>query len=394
MYIRLKHIVIAVVAIAVAGVGVLAVIFRPWEMLVGLHPQTQPDTHMVANNIDDEGNGEEVNESQTHENQPRFSYNELAMVDSTGEARGNTTGNHANMGIAVQSGDWVFFSTLVRIPDVDNPGLLFESRLHKAHIDGGKAEVILTVANATISNVNAIDGWLYFVMFPGGIHRVRFDGTSLELINDEGLEPTQIAVVGEWIYFNNIIHHMGRMRRDGSNKERLGEDFASNFVVADGWIYYIGVGAVLRWELYKMRTDGTDRTRLSESDVSGSLTVHAGWVYFINRDSPTPNAIYKMRTDGTDVQMVVGDDAEILNIFDGWVFYANFGSDIPGSLYRIRLNSTQRERISEYQAGGLAVVDGWLFNSNEMRPYGSVDGSFARGVTRMRHDGTEREVFQ
>jgi len=67
----------------------------------------------------------------------------------------------------------------------------------------------------------------------------------------------------------------------------------------DGWIYYSNSSD--EGKLYKMRTDGTERTKLNDHN-SCCINIAGDWIYYLN--SREDYQLYKMRTDGTERQIV------------------------------------------------------------------------------------------
>ncbi|OLN31745.1 putative cell-wall-anchored protein SasA (LPXTG motif) [Desulfosporosinus metallidurans] len=68
------------------------------------------------------------------------------------------------------------------------------------------------------------------------------------------------------------------------------------------WVYYCNTSD--KNYLYKMKTDGTGRTKLN-SEHSASINVVDDWIYY-SKVSSNSNAWsnYKIRTDGTEDQQV------------------------------------------------------------------------------------------
>ena len=93
-------------------------------------------------------------------------------------------------------------------------------------------------------------------------------------------------VLGDSVFYTAhkaLNHRLIRASKDGKKIEFVGgEDVrAVDFVVNDGWIYYADNGYVCEGNLfsfdysrvgiYKMKTDGSEKTRISEIIVTGSL---------------------------------------------------------------------------------------------------------------------------
>jgi meiotically up-regulated gene 157 (Mug157) protein len=107
------------------------------------------------------------------------------------------------------------------------------------------------------------------------LYKIRTDGTGRQKLNDD--RCTDINVAGDWVYYcnmndnnklnskflevaNSILQISGklfRIRTDGTGRQKLSDDWCSNIVVAGDWVYYTSMKDNLKG--YRIRTDGTDR---------------------------------------------------------------------------------------------------------------------------------------
>lgn len=118
-----------------------------------------------------------------------------------------------------------------------------------------------------------------------------------------------------------------RIKTDGTNRSKLTDsDVTGQFFVEDGWIYYVTErpSIVNHEEIYlgalcKVNFDGTQQQKLYETDVPLRYPVVAGdWVYFrqcnVEIDENGSKAftysdadginLYKVKKDGTEAQRV------------------------------------------------------------------------------------------
>lgn len=181
---------------------------------------------------------------------------------------------------------------------------------------------------------------------------------------------------------------------------------------SDGWIYYADNddGAT-----YRMRTDLTERTRIS-GGLGGAWEVHGDTIYWVD---PEGN-IARLGTDGSDPQPVVAVGNESLfgyRVAGDRIVYATK----PGTLHSVAVDGSDDRVIAEvtdfvgdlqaspedvvYRAGSdlyridpggsapallvegaasYALTDGWVY-------FGAVtESGESRGVERVRTDGTGR----
>ncbi len=168
-----------------------------------------------------------------------------------------------------------------------------------------------------------------------------------------------VAQQGDWIFFNKQHgDNVSLWKKNIHNKKdqiKIVDDPCWFLNVVDDWIYYSNADDNHR--LYKIRTDGTQRTQLSE-DEAVFINVVDGWIYYTYIEQ---HGIYKIRTDGTQRTHISEDDANFMNVVDNWIYYSDYST---GNIYKISTDGTQRILISEDEADFINVVDGWIYYVN------------------------------
>ena len=208
----------------------------------------------------------------------------------------------------------------------------------------------------------------------------------------------RLAQEGDWIYYKNrynykspdddgTLSELYKMRADGSGKTKLTDDKVEDINVLNGWIYYVNFAD--HNNLYKIRTDGTGRTKLTGSSTgysgySPSLNAVDGWLYYYN-DSDD-GGLCKIRTDGTGRMKLTGDGATCISVVDGWIYYQN--SSDGDNLYKIRTDGTGRTKLTDDSAESLNVADGWIYFYDKF--YNASNGSYEGRLYKIRTDGTGR----
>lgn len=147
---------------------------------------------------------------------------------------------------------------------------------------------------------------------------------------------------GEYIYFvyipaveyfpeeQDIAYRLGRMAKDGSSIEFIGNEIASTYAVKDGWIYYYDNGYTynedsLRYSMdfdragiYKMKCDGSQKQLLlnnfetAENDTRSSrdlaycnkMNIVGDYIYFIDCSKNGNCRVSRMKTDGSGLEYV------------------------------------------------------------------------------------------
>ncbi|WP_125154734.1 DUF5050 domain-containing protein [Clostridium rectalis] len=179
----------------------------------------------------------------------------------------NGLGNLNNNGLAVQDGEWTYYS-------------------------------------------NSADG--------GGIYKTN--GVINEKICNDNAK--YINVSGEYIYYSNYSdgQRIYKIRKDGTGRRIVCVDQAS-FVVASGeYIYYSyhsgnGVGNIRKVSRNANKDIGTNIT----NDEAEFLTVSGDVIYFTNKYEG--NAIYSVHTDGTYRSKLIGDSSKFITLVEGKIYY-------------------------------------------------------------------------
>lgn len=125
-------------------------------------------------------------------------------------------------------------------------------------------------------------------------------------------------------------------------------------IVYDDWIYYRNDadGECL----YKIKTDGTIKTKLN-NEKSSNMQVVDDWVYYTS-DVNDKRHLYKIRIDGsnkTDTKIKV----DSVNIGSDWIFYANQEDEYR--LYKIRTDGTEKSKLSDHKVAQIGVAGDWLY---------------------------------
>jgi hypothetical protein len=176
-----------------------------------------------------------------------------------------------------------------------------------------------------------------------------------------------------WIYHTNVAKNMVgiyRIRNDGTQKTKLSNDDAWNLFILDDWIYYgnWNVGG----RLYRVRTDGTSRIRLSDQVVT-HINVAEDQIFFINRSSN--HRIYRIGTNGGGLTRITEDRADSLVLSSGWLYYPNLSSN--SRLYKIRTDGNERTRVVDTHVRSINVIEPWI-----------VFSGFRGDIWRVKPDGT------
>lgn len=196
-----------------------------------------------------------------------------------------------------------------------------------------------------------------------------------------------VAIQGDWIYYSNALDNPNsqeyckfyKVRTDGTDKTLLSEKPARFINVVGDWIYYSDVinGSFLT----KMKTDGTNKTILSD-DLSQFINVRGEWIYYSN--SSDGGSIYKIKTDGTEKTKLNEELSQYLTVEGDYIYYINKELE-DGRAYKMKIDGTAKIRITEDKPYEMVVSDGVVY-------YTKIVPDFSPGrnkLYKIKADGTE-----
>lgn len=201
--------------------------------------------------------------------------------------------------------------------------------------------------------------------------------------------------------------------------------FANNFVEYDGWIYY---SEFKSGDLYKVKTNGEDRTRVGDikttyfkiyedriyylderkalycAALDGSTImlenefiggdkfyIVDGWVYSLARHM----VIYKTKTDGTECT-VLGKGNEPCGDFcieGDWIYYTVW-KPIDGwgyALFKMRTDGTQRTQIMQQSALAIDYDENWIYFVDTAGKGVGTRNTDGQSISKVRFDGSEKQ---
>lgn len=192
-------------------------------------------------------------------------------------------------------------------------------------------------------------------------------------------ETASIGMVkqsGDWIYYTNTKEEaLYKMKTDWTGKTKLTDNFASGYMVIQGdTIYYSDMGGGVS----KIQTDGTGADKVVDvgKESSYGFEVSGDWIYY----STKPGSIYRIKTDGTektkiaDISSFQGD----MQVSGDMIYYAD-----GKSLFKMKMDGTETIKLLD-NAVIHAVVGDWIYYGEK-----TEKGEY-ENVNRMKTDGTEQ----
>ena len=167
--------------------------------------------------------------------------------------------------------------------------------------------------------VGVTDGWIFYQEYENDflcLYKTREDGTETIKV---ATDANTLLVLDGWIYYLSLLgrydNRLCRMRTDGTGNTQLDEyAVSSKAFFSDGRIYYkvfLADAVALR----SLGIDGSDKLLLDCRDVYYIYAIEDGWIYYqsnpiqftegdIGDWYEAQGEIYRMRTDGSDKQEI------------------------------------------------------------------------------------------
>ncbi|MBU3101784.1 MULTISPECIES: DUF5050 domain-containing protein [Clostridium] len=264
------------------------------------------------------------------------------------------------------STDWIYY-----INDDDNDSL------YKVRKDGNENQKISNSRKYNVYNDSV------FLLDDSADRNLYISNTTLTntiKVSDDNMK--NIVIVGDWIYYtnsddNNKLYKIGS---NGVNRQKLCDDNMSfGFKIVGDYVYYINHSSYDQY--YKIRTNGTERVAVKFTPMF-NIVISDGWIYFSNNYTTIDGSLHRMKIDGTNEEIVSKDklsDYGINAIFikDDYIYYINKSDN--DSFYRVNKDGTGKIKISDDYMVDAIFENGWIYYGNrddDWKPYKiKIDGT-------------------
>lgn len=243
-------------------------------------------------------------------------------------------------------GEWIYYSE-----DYD---------IFKIKLDGSEKTKF---ADAGICYEMIVLGdWIYYVngSDENRLYKIKTDGTNKTKLSDGSIQ--ELVGIEDWIYYISEQDYsydnpnsLYKMRLDGSGETKIKNlklGFLSFPLLKDGWIYYRNTEDYDK--LYRIRTDGNDKTKLSDTTASG-LQIVDDWIYYVDLSSN----LYKVKNDGSDNTKVLDEKLYYYVIKGDYLYYGN--EEDKEKLYKIKLDGTGKAKLNNDKSDPIDIIDEWVY---------------------------------
>ena len=209
-----------------------------------------------------------------------------------------------------------------------------EKKFAETYIFGGPG----AVADELIEFIKQLTGQGGGVQDPVDPKDAVMGNTSRNIVNF-GIATSD----DDWIYYSDFYNDTGtgiyKIKKDGTSRTKLSDDWGRYLNVVDGWLYYMPMHGKDAGKIIKIKTDGLQRTVLGQDPDhalnAGSLMVIDDTIYFINYNDR--GSLYKADTNGKNLTKLTIAEAHNFYIVDNYIYYSEIVSNASYSImHRMR----------------------------------------------------------
>lgn len=272
-------------------------------------------------------------------------------------------------------------STKVNVKQEDNKSITIKDLTGEKPKSSGNSKKIdyknlYTVANkegntasnkANVGYIAQQEKWTFFN--DNGLSMALTDlKTGWKKINND--KASGIEVIGDWIYYNNTLGQLVKVKVDGSDKKVIINEKAGVFTIKDDWIYF-----VQGEQLCKMKTDGTERILIMENGCL-FLTLHDNYIYYIKSND---KGLWRVFQDGSNEQKLV-DNCNMFIVNGDWIYYRDYSL----GLNKVKLDGSSQMKAIEDKAYVFGIGGDYIYYTTD----DVINGT--KELRRVKLDGTEK----
>ena len=282
---------------------------------------------------------------------------------------GNSIGNNNNLGLAAQSGKWIYY---VDIDDDKPVGIC------RAKNNGKKTE---KVAEGPYYELNIIDGYIYCIEQDEddsqiNLVKIKTNGKKKETLARD-IDNRVITVTKKWVFYykNNNLY---KVKLDGTDRSKIADKKISYYCIDGNWIYYIYSKEDNQY-IAKMKLDGEKNVRLAKADEANyyeTLYVKGGKIYYVfTKTEENYNQTYylgKMNKDGKKSEQVFKIDTNVqyINMNEDGIYYTTTENYDDYSIKFVKYNGTDKKTIKKTtEVSNINLIDDWIIYLSEDDDY-------------------------
>lgn len=211
------------------------------------------------------------------------------------------------------------------------------------------------------------DGCIYYLdltgdIYAGGqenIYRLLPGSTNPTLLSAD--EAWNLTISGKYLYFCNWSdqHCIYRLDTDSNATTKITNQPANQLTAAGNLLLFCSRDAADKG-IYKLALDSQSQPQLIVNDQAENLLIAGDWVYYLN--AADSYRIYKIKLDGTGRSKLSEDQVLFMAIGNNSIYYSN-GSDNQ-KLYSLSLDGHERIKLTDDKAGFINVFGDFIYYTN------------------------------
>ena len=169
------------------------------------------------------------------------------------------------------------------------------------------------------------------------------------------------ALQGDYIYYCDSLgetYNLYRIKTDGTERKKLSKNcnLLMPFInVVDNYVYYNGYGGI-----YAVMTDGANNHKISD-DEPISMSVVGENIYYSTWYCDENYKSFVMKTDGSNKQKIF--DNYIIAVVDDLIYYNNKNDGYK--IYAMKTDGSNSHKIIDCETYDINVLDNWIYYLNK-----------------------------
>lgn len=239
-------------------------------------------------------------------------------------------------------GEWIYVKCKVRGIGLENDKLkvLQENRLTMFYKYGLKTGIseLLNIENGY--NIEKIQYPLIYCKKSEGLFKYNVDTKESKMIVP-GYCSKICNIIDGWIYYEISGNGLYRVRTDGTNKTKiLDENIYAINVDSSGIYYLISQHGMTIEDYCRVNLDGTNKKVLIDDLIADSpfiSDVNENYIYYERKDG-----LHRVKKDGTEKILFVNKRIYDFKMIDDYIFYT-----CEDGLYSIKSDGSEEKNITE-----------------------------------------------
>lgn len=199
------------------------------------------------------------------------------------------------------------------------------------------------------------------------------DNNTKDGKSDDTVNLKSVAVQGDWVYhfkrdrsISQATPGLYKTKLDNSETALVTEDLGLFLILEGDWIYYSNITQDSTDAIYKIKTDGTEKTKLIDDSIMASMSgkgfeLDGEWLYYLSKNEE--GSLHRVKTDGSHRENIGEGYIYDFDLTDDWI-YINIAEDGP-RLYKMKKDGSERNLIIEENAVLMYASDNYIYFSDE-----------------------------